>query len=171
MLHLLLAASLLMQTRVCTTGIPERCSEPVTLDFGAYVVLPRPRIDTNGLYASALAAGDRTIPSSAYEVEQAQISQASAKDALWLGVTAAGDIYSGAIALHRCETCLEGNALVPSPEARIALKAGYTVAAWYGLRQLRRDDHPKLANTLRWVVVGLNLAFTASNTVHAIRGK
>ena len=123
------------------------------------------------LYTAAATAGDRPVPSTAYEIEQAQISQASAKDALWLGTTAAADIYSTAIGLHRCETCFEGNSLIPSPEARIAVKAGYTVVAWYGLRKLRHDGHPKLANVTRWIIVGLNLAFTANNTYHAARGR
>lgn len=125
----------------------------------------------SSLYAASMAAGDRPVPSTAYEVSQAAISDSSAKDALWLGTTAAADIYSTAIGLHRCASCFEGNLLAPSPEARIAIKAGYTVAAWYGLRQLRHDDHPTLANVTRWVIVGLNLAFTASNAVHAARGR
>lgn len=91
--------------------------------------------------------------------------EASARDGVWLVATGAADIYSTAIGLHVCGTCVEGNPILPTAEARIAFKAGYTALAWWGLRKMRIDGHDKAANVLRWCVVGMNLAFTANNIV------
>lgn len=119
------------------------------------------------LYAASMQV--RAIPETAWEIQQAKVNQAVARDAVWLVATGAADIYSTAIGLHRCPPCREGNPILPTPEARIAFKVGYTGVAVFLLRKLRHDGHDRFANIARWGIVGINLFMTGNNTVRAVR--
>ena len=114
------------------------------------------------LWQAGADAGERPAP-----LITPQATEASVKDGVWIFSTGMADIYSTAIALHRCEaSCEEGNPILPTAEARVAFKIASSTIAWFGLRELRKDGHHTWANVLRWSVVALNLGLTANNVSH-----
>jgi hypothetical protein len=94
-----------------------------------------------------------------------------ASDTLWIGSSAAADLFTTAWALRECPSCAEGNPLGFSVESRIALKAGGTVVALGACYKLRRDGHHRSAAILRWTVTAVQFALAVNNSYHAIAKK
>jgi len=128
----------------------------------------------SSLWLAAAGAGSR--PDALQEpavimavVPVEDIADESARDMYWLVGGHAADLYSTAWALERCPTCLEGNPLGPTPEARIALKMASTASLGLIMFKLRRSGHGRAASLVRWSTVALHAIVTANNTRHALR--
>jgi hypothetical protein len=113
------------------------------------------------LWNAGATAGDRPAPAAV--IVEAQ-SNASRNDAIWILSSGAADIVSTEIGLNHCGgSCVEANPLGKNTASRIAIKAAYSSAAWFAIRNLRRKDHKTWANVLRWTVVSMNSAMVANN--------
>jgi hypothetical protein len=100
-----------------------------------------------------------------------EIAPSLAKTALLYVGLAGADLYSTELALRHCPTCSEGNGLGWNSGARGAGKAATMAGALYGDYWLRRHGHRRMANVVRWVVVGAQVIAVGNNVAHAIRGR
>lgn len=107
----------------------------------------------------------------AEHAEIARVADGTAIDLTFLGLGAAADLLSTSAAHRWCRTCVESNPIGWDAEARMAGKLALVSVVGVTCYGLRRTGHHGWATAFRYVALGLQMAATTSNTIHAIRGK